>query len=87
MPGPADEDVVAQLHELQNQLKQTEAQVKSLNSEINEIKTRKPNRFVLCFDGTSNQYMGDESDTNIVKIYKMLDRNTDDQYHYYQREF
>lgn len=45
----------------------------------------KPRRLVLCFDGTSNKFQGDRSDTNIVKIYQMLERNTSDQFHYYQR--
>lgn len=41
-------------------------------------------RLVLCFDGTGNKFTATEEDTNIVKIYKLLDRNTEDQYHYYQ---
>jgi uncharacterized protein (DUF2235 family) len=44
-------------------------------------------RLVLCFDGTANKFTGDETDTNIVKIYQMLDRRTSDQFHYYQRLF
>ncbi|KAJ9607484.1 hypothetical protein H2200_007562 [Cladophialophora chaetospira] len=43
------------------------------------------NRLVLCFDGTSNSFQANSGDTNIVKIYEMLDRETNDQYHYYQR--
>ncbi|KAI9369076.1 hypothetical protein BJX61DRAFT_545942 [Aspergillus egyptiacus] len=43
-----------------------------------------PRRLVLCFDGTGNQYMGTEEDTNIVKIYEMLERHSSDQYTYYQ---
>jgi uncharacterized protein (DUF2235 family) len=46
----------------------------------------KPKRLVLCFDGTGNKFSADETDTNIVKIFEMLDRNTSDQYHYYQSE-
>ncbi|KIW11658.1 hypothetical protein PV08_10960 [Exophiala spinifera] len=42
------------------------------------------NRHVLCFDGTSNRFQANSADTNIVKIYEMLDRETSDQYHYYQ---
>ena len=42
-------------------------------------------RLVLCFDGTGNKFLGDESDTNIVKLYQMLDRACPNQYHYYQR--
>jgi uncharacterized protein (DUF2235 family) len=45
-----------------------------------------PRRLVLCFDGTGNQYQGTEEDTNIVKIYEMLERHIPGQYHYYQRE-
>ena len=44
-----------------------------------------PRRLVLCFDGTSNQFQGNEADTNIVKIYQMLERHTPGQFHYYQR--
>ncbi|KAK3400771.1 hypothetical protein B0T20DRAFT_494821 [Sordaria brevicollis] len=45
---------------------------------------RKPRKIVLCFDGTGNKFQGDDSDSNILKIYRMLDRTADDQYHYYQ---
>jgi uncharacterized protein (DUF2235 family) len=41
-------------------------------------------QFVLCFDGTGNKFSGTDADSNILKIYRMLDRNNDDQYHYYQ---
>jgi uncharacterized protein (DUF2235 family) len=41
-------------------------------------------RFVLCFDGTGNKFSGTDADSNILKIYRMLDRNGDDQFHYYQ---
>ncbi len=41
-------------------------------------------RFVLCFDGTGNKFSGDPSDSNILKIYRMLDRNDGEQFHYYQ---
>ena len=42
---------------------------------------------VLCFDGTGNKFKGNSGDTNILKIFSMLDRRKGDQYHYYQREF
>lgn len=29
-------------------------------------------RFVLCFDGTGNKFAGDESDTNLLKIYRVI---------------
>lgn len=45
-----------------------------------------PRRIILCFDGTGNSFQGNESDTNIVKIYQMLDRHKEGQFHYYQRE-
>jgi uncharacterized protein (DUF2235 family) len=41
-------------------------------------------QFVLCFDGTGNKFSGTDADSNILKIYRMLDRNGDDQFHYYQ---
>jgi len=43
-------------------------------------------KLILCFDGTGNKFHGDESDSNILKIFRMLDRTADDQYHYYQRK-
>lgn len=43
-------------------------------------------KLVLCFDGTGNQYSGDTSDTNIVKLYQKLDRKAKNQFHYYQRK-
>lgn len=47
---------------------------------------RAPRKLILCFDGTGNKFHGDESDSNILKIFRMLDRSAGDQYHYYQRE-
>lgn len=44
-------------------------------------------RLVLCFDGTGNDFAGDTSDTNIVKLYKMFKRDDDRQWHYYQRMY
>jgi uncharacterized protein (DUF2235 family) len=41
-------------------------------------------KFVLCFDGTGNKFSSTDSDSNILKIYRMLDRNDDGQFHYYQ---
>ena len=37
---------------------------------------------VLCFDGTNNEY--DATNTNVVKLYAMLDRTKPDQLTYYQ---
>ena len=42
-------------------------------------------RLVLCFDGTGNSYTGTSLDTNVIKLYKKLDKTHSDQYHYYQR--
>ncbi|TKA77123.1 hypothetical protein B0A49_03228 [Cryomyces minteri] len=41
-------------------------------------------KFVLCFDGTGNKFSGTDADSNILKIYRMLDRNDGSQFHYYQ---
>ncbi|KAH8426873.1 T6SS phospholipase effector Tle1-like catalytic domain-containing protein [Aspergillus melleus] len=43
-----------------------------------------PKQFVLCFDGTGNKFCGDESDSNVLKIFRMLDRSKSHQFHYYQ---
>ncbi|KID85855.1 oxidoreductase, short chain dehydrogenase/reductase family [Metarhizium guizhouense ARSEF 977] len=45
---------------------------------------RRPRKLVLCFDGTGDKFHGDDSDSNILKIFRMLDRSAIDQYHYYQ---
>lgn len=36
-------------------------------------------KLVLCFDGTGNKFHGDDSDSNILKIFRMLDRTSSDQ--------
>jgi uncharacterized protein (DUF2235 family) len=41
-----------------------------------------PRNIVLCLDGTSNQYAA--NNTNVVKLYAMLDRMQDRQLSYYQ---
>ncbi|KAI9730880.1 MAG: hypothetical protein M1834_005598 [Cirrosporium novae-zelandiae] len=40
--------------------------------------------FVLCFDGTGNKLTATGDDSNILKIYRMLDREDNNQFHYYQ---
>ena len=45
---------------------------------------KKPNKLILCFDGTGNQFTGSNGDTNVVKLLNKLDRNHPQQYHYYQ---
>jgi uncharacterized protein (DUF2235 family) len=83
-PNP---DLAEQVAKLTQRLDDAESQVKHLKDEVRTLKKLQPNKLVLCFDGTGNQYLGTEEDTNIVKIYEMLNRNTTDQYHYYQRQF
>ncbi|KAJ5653059.1 hypothetical protein N7490_000062 [Penicillium lividum] len=39
---------------------------------------------VLCFDGTGYKFRGDETDGNVLKIYRMLDRDNKNHFHYYQ---
>ncbi|EMC96032.1 hypothetical protein BAUCODRAFT_148869 [Baudoinia panamericana UAMH 10762] len=39
---------------------------------------------ILCFDGTGNKFQGNASDSNIVKIFSLLDRQDGNQFHYYQ---
>ncbi|KAE8159636.1 hypothetical protein BDV40DRAFT_314504 [Aspergillus tamarii] len=43
-----------------------------------------PKQFVLCFDGTGNRFNGDRSDSNVLKIFRMLDRSEGNSFHYYQ---
>jgi uncharacterized protein (DUF2235 family) len=33
------------------------------------------NKLILCFDGTGNKFKGNTGDTNILKIFRMLDRS------------
>lgn len=40
-------------------------------------------RFVLCFDGTGNTFTGDETDSNVLRIYRLLDRSEPTQYSWY----
>jgi hypothetical protein len=35
-------------------------------------------KLILCFDGTGNKFKGNHGDTNILKIFRMLDRSGDD---------
>ncbi|KAF3935175.1 hypothetical protein ABW20_dc0108233 [Dactylellina cionopaga] len=44
----------------------------------------KQRKIVLCFDGTGNKFHGDDTDSNIVRIYELLDRRSENQFHYYQ---
>ncbi|TAQ86876.1 hypothetical protein B7494_g4791 [Chlorociboria aeruginascens] len=54
------------------------------NSNSSSSTTAPQRRLVLCFDGTGNKFQGDISDTNIVKLFQMLDRRNPHQFHYYQ---
>ncbi|CAI6095005.1 unnamed protein product [Clonostachys chloroleuca] len=66
-----------------NLLAENAAAMKSSNAGY-VSRTRAPRKLVLCFDGTGNKFHGDDSDSNILKIFRMLDRTAGDQYHYYQ---
>ncbi|ETI23807.1 hypothetical protein G647_05613 [Cladophialophora carrionii CBS 160.54] len=46
--------------------------------------SRQKNIFVLCFDGTGNKFSGKETDSNILKLYRMLDRTDVNMYTFYQ---
>lgn len=50
----------------------------------NKPRHRQRKKFVLCFDGTGNKFSGSDSDSNILKIFRMLDRDDASQFHYYQ---
>ncbi|KAF9891623.1 hypothetical protein FE257_003634 [Aspergillus nanangensis] len=39
---------------------------------------------VLCFDGTGNTFRADGGESNILKIFRMLDRTRDNRFCYYQ---
>src|SRR3954447_25307165 len=54
----------------------------AVNTERHPHRQRK--KFILCFDGTGNKFSGTDADSNILKIYRMLDRSDDTQFHYYQ---
>jgi len=75
----------------------------TMGDKNNHHSGRKARKIVLCFDGTGNKFHGDDSDSNILKIYRMLDRTASDQCessfsvllrsadtetdHYYQRKY
>lgn len=42
---------------------------------------------VLCFDGTGNTFRADGGESNILKIFRMLDRTKENRYCYYQRRY
>lgn len=42
-----------------------------------------PRQIVLCFDGTNNKY-ANRDDTNVIKLYQMLDQSSDQCLRYYQ---
>ncbi|KAM9885538.1 hypothetical protein VDGL01_00186 [Verticillium dahliae] len=49
------------------------------NASQNADNWHRTRKLVLCFDGTGNKFHGDESDSNILKIFRMLDSSSDDQ--------
>ncbi|KAJ4243697.1 hypothetical protein NW762_014751 [Fusarium torreyae] len=50
----------------------------------NAVETDEYKKLILCFDGTGNIFHGTNEDTNVVKILRKLDRNHQNQFHYYQ---
>lgn len=46
--------------------------------------TEKRRQLVIAFDGTGNRFSGTDADSNILKIFRMLDRSDEAQHHYYQ---
>ena len=42
------------------------------------------NALILCFDGTGNKFSGNTSDSNIIKIFSMIDRQSPNIHSYYQ---
>lgn len=49
------------------------------NTAGQQCKKRNHRKLILCFDGTGNKFHGDDSDSNILKIFRMLDRTANDQ--------
>ena len=45
---------------------------------------KEPKKIVLCFDGTGNKFTGTQADSNILKIYRMLPRSSENFMSYYQ---
>lgn len=39
--------------------------------ETGQLSSAMPKQFVLCFDGTGNKFAGDESDSNVLKIFRV----------------
>lgn len=39
--------------------------------ETGQLTSAQPKQFVLCFDGTGNKFAGDESDSNVLKIFRV----------------
>ncbi|KAI5851522.1 hypothetical protein DFP73DRAFT_472225 [Morchella snyderi] len=56
----------------------------SVNTHQTHAVERQRKKIILCFDGTGNKFKGNEGDTNILKIFHMLDRSGPEQFYYYQ---
>jgi uncharacterized protein (DUF2235 family) len=39
--------------------------------------------FALCFDGTGNEFRGDSTDSNVLRIFRLLDRSSPLQFSWY----
>jgi len=56
-----------------------------MGSEAHHAGAGRPRKtLILCFDGTGNKFQGTQADSNIVKIFSLLDRQDANAYHYYQ---
>lgn len=51
----------------------------SINTHKTHVGERQRKKIILCFDGTGNKFKGNEGDTNILKIFHMLDRSGPEQ--------
>ena len=45
---------------------------------------RQRHALILCFDGTGNKFSGNSGDSNIIKIFSMIDRQNPHVHSYYQ---
>lgn len=55
----------------------------SRNKDCGEVFPTKKS-LILCFDGTGNKFQGSAGDSNILKIYSMLDKEDPHLFRYYQ---
>lgn len=56
----------------------------SEHREVTGFHSKERRQLVIAFDGTGNRFSGTDADSNILKIFRMLDRDDEAQHHYYQ---